>query len=234
MTNPGNIQAVILAGGKGTRLQSVVADRPKVLAEVNGRPFIHYLLDYLNQSGIQRAVLCTGYMADMVGDVLGNWYNGMELSYSREAEPLDTAGAVRLALPKIDSDPALVMNGDSFYRADLNGFYKHYVEKRANGMLMLAQVDNIERYGSVRMTESGEIAAFEEKQAGSGRGLVNAGIYLLSRELIESIASGRPVSFEREVFPFWVGRGLFGFPSDGTLLDIGTPQSFASADDFFE
>ena len=227
------VDAVILAGGKGKRLRSVVADRPKVLAEVAGKPFICYLLDYLGTSGIRRAVLCTGFMADLVSDTLGDSYNGIELKYSREDEPMDTAGAVRLALPKIQSDPALVLNGDSFYRADMHGFHAFYTRNDAKGTLMLAEVEDVQRYGSVRIDESGRIVAFEEKLANTGRGLVSAGIYLLSRDLLESIPDGGPASFEREVFPSWVNHGLFGFPNKGMFLDIGTPESFLSAQAFF-
>lgn len=226
------VDAVILAGGKGTRLRSVVADRPKVLAEVAGKPFICYLLDYLGRSGTRRAILCTGFMADLVSNTLGDSYNGIELRYSQEGEPLDTAGAVRLALPEIRSDPALVLNGDSIYTADMHGFHGYHTLKEAKATLMLAEVEDAQRYGSVRIDESGRVVAFEEKLAATGWGLVSAGIYLLGRDLLESIPSGRPVSFEREVFPSWVGRGLFGFPSKGAFLDIGTPESFLSARDF--
>lgn len=227
------VQAVILSGGKGTRLRPMVSDRPKVLASVNGRPFICHLLDYLIGFGIRRAVLCTGHMAEQVSAELGDSYQHMELAYSREKEPLDTAGAVRLALDLIDSDPALVMNGDSFFRTDLASFYRNHNDTSAKATLLLTNVEDTRRYGSVRIDAAGRIVSFEEKQETSGPGLISAGMYLVGRELLESIPAERPVSFEREAFPSWIGRDLFGFAGDGVFLDIGTPESLASADAFF-
>ena len=140
MTGLEETTAVILAGGLGTRLREVVADRPKVLAEVNGRPFLACLLDRLVDAGILKVVLCTGYMAELVRETCGNSYRGTELLYSREESPLGTGGALRLALPLIDSDPVLVMNGDSFCDADLVLFARQHLSAAAQASLILVQV----------------------------------------------------------------------------------------------
>ncbi|MEK9148068.1 MAG: sugar phosphate nucleotidyltransferase, partial [Patescibacteria group bacterium] len=113
------ITAAILAGGLGTRLRSVLADKPKVLAEIYGRPFLSYLLDQLNDAGVRRVVLLIGYRGDEIRNVFGDYYKNLKIRYSEESSPLGTGGAVRLALPILDSDPAFIMNGDSFCDADI-------------------------------------------------------------------------------------------------------------------
>ena len=232
MADLAHIQAVILAGGKGTRLRSVLADRPKVLAEVARKPFVCYLLDHIASFGIRRAVLCTGYMGEMVRDTLGAMQAGVSLQYSQETHPLDTAGAVRLALHLIDSDPVLVMNGDSLFRSDLVAFYENHKAKNASASLMLAKVDDVSRYGSVRIDNDGRVICFVEKQRGQGAGLINGGTYLLNKSVITSIPADRPISFERDTFPSLVGRGLHGHVGTGLFLDIGTPESYAAAESF--
>lgn len=225
--------AVILAGGLGTRLRSVVSDRPKVVAEVNGRPFLHFLLDQLASAGIRQAVLCTGYMAGDVRKLLGENHGTIKLSYSAETEPLGTGGALRLALPFLSSDPVLVMNGDSFCDINLEQFARENLQKQAVASLALAAVNDISRYGAVDVTADGIVTRFEEKGARRGEGLINAGIYLLSKTIIETIPSGKPVSLERDIFPGLIGNGLRGFAGSGRFIDIGVPDDYRAAADFF-
>lgn len=225
--------AVILAGGLGTRLRSVVSDRPKVVAEVNGRPFLHFLLDQLASAGIRQAVLCTGYMAGNVQELLGRNHGPVKLVYSVETEPLGTGGAVRLALPYLASDPVLVMNGDSFCDIDLQLFASEHMQKRAVASLALAAVNDISRYGAVDVTTDGSVTHFEEKGARQGDGLINAGIYLLSKTIIASIPAEQPVSLERDIFPGLIGNGLCGFAGSGRFIDIGVPDDYRAAADFF-
>lgn len=221
--------AVILAGGLGTRLREVVADRPKVLAEVNGRPFLASLLDRLVDAGIRRVVLCTGYMAELVSDTFGDEYRGVALLYSIEQTALGTGGALRLALPLITSDPALIMNGDSFCDADLPLFACQHHSADAKASLVLTEVEDVTRYGSVDVDLSGTVLSFREKGRQSGKGLINAGIYMMDRQVIETIQSGSAVSLEREVFPQLTGKGLYAFPQKGRFIDIGTPSDYHAA-----
>lgn len=223
---------VILAGGLGTRLRSAVADRPKVLAPIRQRPFLAYLLDWLSATGLRYVVLCTGYMGKQVQVTFGQGYRGLRLAYSQEAKPLGTGGALRQAQPLLDSDPVLVMNGDSFCDADLAAFWKWHRARRSFGTLLLAQVPNAKRYGLVRVNADGTVSQFSEKAA-DGPGLISAGIYLLTQQLIQGIPQGRAASLEREVFPTWVGHGLFAYPNKGRFLDIGTPEGYSSAELFF-
>lgn len=230
MTYLSNITAVILAGGFGTRLRSAVSDRPKVLAEVGGRPFIEYLLDQLVLEGVRSAVLCTGYLGDQVQDRLGTNYQTMALRYSREPQPLGTGGALRLALPMLDTDPVLVMNGDSYCDTRLETFANWHASIGPPATILLAETDDTRRYGRIHVDDEGCVLRFSEKTSDVGPGLVNAGIYLLSGALIGSIMLGRAASLEHEIFPERIGRGLRGFRSQGRLWDIGVPESYARAD----
>lgn len=229
MTGLEDTTAVILAGGLGTRLREVVADRPKVLAEVNGRPFLACLLDRLNDAGVKRAVLCTGYMAELVHETFGDSYRGMELLYSKEESPLGTGGALRLALPLIASDPVLVMNGDSYCDADLGLFVGQHNSSTAQASLVLVPVEDVTRYGVVETDGSGSVICFKEKGNQHGKGMINAGIYLIAGSIVESIPSDVPVSLEREVFPQLIGKGLYAFPQNGRFIDIGIPSDYHAA-----
>lgn len=233
MVELADVTAAVLAGGLGTRLRAAVADRPKVLANVSGRPFVAYLLDQLADAGVRRVVLCTCYRADQVKAALGLAYRDLQLIYSEEGSPLGTGGALRLALPALTTKCTLVMNGDSFCETDLGQLKAWHDEHQAAGTILLARVADTSRFGSVEMNEQSRVTAFREKSGGGGPGWINAGIYLLRRELLEGIPSGRSVSLERDVFPSWIGRGLYGFRSpEGRFLDIGTPESYAEAEHF--
>jgi NDP-sugar pyrophosphorylase family protein len=227
-----DITAVVLAGGLGTRLRSAVADRPKVLAPVHGRPFITYLLDRLIDAGVKRAVLCTGYRADMVEETLGPRYRTLELAYSVESSPLGTGGALRLALPHVASDPILVLNGDSFFEADLPAFRAAHAAGGMAASLLLAAVADVARYGAASIDGAGRVTRFVEKGAVSGPGLINAGIYLFAREVLEAIPEGE-VSLERDLFPRLIAAGLRGVPGAGRFIDIGIPDDYRAAEAFF-
>ncbi|HUE17341.1 MAG TPA: nucleotidyltransferase family protein [Planctomycetaceae bacterium] len=246
-----DVTGAILAGGLGTRLRSVVSDRPKVLAPVHGKPFLAHLLDQLQEAGVERVVLMTGYRGEQIAEAFGDRYRNLSLSYSVETEPLGTAGALRLALPKLfpasfsalkltpDSGrrtphAVLVLNGDSYCDAELMQFRAFHEQERADGSLVLAHVADTSRFGKVETTTGQRLERFLEKQEAGGPGSINAGIYLLNRELIAEIPAGRAVSIEREMFPAWLRtRRLLGYPAEGAFLDIGTPESYRAAEDFF-
>jgi len=228
--------ALVLAGGLGTRLRSVVTDRPKVLALVAGRPYLAHLLDQLADAGLRRVVLCTGYRADQVRATFGTRYRELELLYSEEDRPLGTAGALRLALPQADSEILLVLNGDSYCAADLSAFWRFHEGHRGSGhsaSLVLTRVASTRRYGRVEINSNGAVTRFLEKGAVDGPGLINAGIYLLDRGVVEPIPAAQPVSLERDMFPSWIAGSLYGFAASSAFIDIGTPESYAAADRFF-
>ena len=228
-----DITVVILAGGLGTRLRPVVSDRPKILIEILGRPFLTFLLDQLILAGARDVVLCTGYMADEVHENLGEAYKSLRLVYSREREPFGTGGALRLALPHISSDPVLVMNGDSFVNVDLTAYLDWFFERSRQASLLLTRVPDTGRYGKVAVAEDGLVSAFEEKGVNCDTGWISAGIYILKRSLVASISAGTSFSLEREFFPKLVRKGLYGFCFEGEFIDIGTPETYLLAEEFF-
>ncbi len=228
-----NVTVAVLAGGTGSRLRSVVADRPKALAEIHGRPFLAYLLDQLTAAGHRYVVLCTGYLGEKICDTFGASYGLLQLSYSHEREPRGTGGALRLALPQLQSDPVLVMNGDSYCGADLESFLRWHGNRGAEGTLLLTHVGEAGRYGSVKVGADGAVTEFKEKGRGVAREWINAGIYFLSQRMLSSIPPGLNVSLEYDIFPQWIGRGLFGYQTQESFLDIGTPEDFGRAATFF-
>ena len=228
-----NVTTSILAGGLGTRLRPAVANRPKVLAEIRGRPFLAYLLDQLAVATISEVVLCTGYLGDQVRAFFGDSYRGLGLTYSQESKPLGTAGALRLALPLLNSDPVLVLNGDSFCDLNLGAFLAWHSARKAEATMALVGVNDTRRYGRVHLDDERTIVSFDEKDDNGNPGWINTGVYLLPRSLIQTIPEHRAVSLEREMFPAWIGKGLYGYPSEGRFLDIGTPQAYRLAKQFF-
>jgi D-glycero-alpha-D-manno-heptose 1-phosphate guanylyltransferase len=225
-----DIDAVVLVGGQGTRLRAVVADRPKPLAEVGGRPFLKYLLDFLAAAGIRRATLCSGYRAGMIRAALGDRYGSLRLRYSEEAQPLGTAGAVLAALPTLESSTVLVANGDSLCQADLGAFLRFHQQRGSAATLLLTHADDCSRFGQVLCDDQQRIVSFAEKKQTAGPGWINAGVYLIERSALEVFPAG-PLSFEHDVFAApAAGFTLHGWPGGGAFVDIGTPESLAQAE----
>ncbi|MBX9579278.1 MAG: nucleotidyltransferase family protein [Gemmataceae bacterium] len=224
------ITAAILAGGLGTRLRSVVADRPKVLAPVAGRPFLAHLLDQLSAGGVDDVVLLVGYAADQVRAAFGDHYRDVRIRYSAEPHPLGTGGAIRHALPHFDRERILLLNGDSYCDFD-----PATLARNVPGVgMVLAEVDDTSRYGRVEVGPDRLVRGFAEKAAGAGPGRVNAGVYLFPRGRLTDLPADRPLSWERDVLPGWVAAGdVTGYPG-GRFIDIGTPESFAAAVAFFD
>jgi NDP-sugar pyrophosphorylase family protein len=229
-----NLDAVILAGGKGTRLRSVVGDRPKVLAEVCGRPFLAHLLDRLVEAEVRSAVLSTGYLAHSVQAAFGASYRDLPLTYCAETELRGTGGALRLAVQQVASDAVLVMNGDSICRTDLLSFFRFFEDRQAKAAVVLVRKADVRRYGQVHTAPDGRVLGFVEKGEAHGAGWINAGVYLFRREVLEAIPDERPVSLEREVFPALVGQGFVGYRQRSAFLDIGTPESYRRAEQFMQ
>jgi NDP-sugar pyrophosphorylase family protein len=227
------VAVAILAGGLGTRLRPALPGCPKALATVGERPFLAYLFDQLVAAGTRQVVVCTGYLGDQIARTFGESYRTLRLSYSREITPLGTAGALRLALPMLGSNPVLVMNGDSYCNTNLREFWLWHGNRQAKATLLLAATVDPKRFGLVQIDCDGKVTEFIEKGGSQGSGWINAGIYLLDREFLAEIPENRAASLEREVFPNWISRGLYGFRSEGRFIDIGTPEAYACSEAFF-
>ncbi len=226
------VTAVVLAGGLGTRLRPAVGDLPKPIADVGGRPFLSRIIEQLEAFGIRRIVLCTGHGAERVETEFAARRGPATITFSREDRPLGTGGALRLALPSTPGT-LLVLNGDSYTAADLDAFLADYRRAGRIPTLLLVEVTDSSRYGRVECDPSGAIRAFAEKRPNSGPGWINAGLYLMEPQHAASIPADRPVSLERDVFPVWLETGLRGHRTNGRFIDIGTPESYAAAADFF-
>ncbi len=231
MATLSEITAVILAGGRGTRLRPVLPHQPKVMAEFHGRPFLVYLLDQLVAGGVREVVLCTGYRGDEIGTKLGDTYGPLHLRYSHEDEPLGTGGALRLALPWLHSDPVMVMNGDSWIDADFQSYLAWFLGRPAAAALLLMAVDDTTRFGRVEVAADGAIMSFKEKGV-PGPGWINAGVYFLKKSVLELMPPRRFLSLEQDLLPTLVGQGLYGHRVAGKFIDIGTPESYAEAAEF--
>jgi D-glycero-alpha-D-manno-heptose 1-phosphate guanylyltransferase len=229
---PGPRTALVLAGGLGTRLAPVLGGRPKVMAEIAGRPFLAFLLDRLAREGVADVVVCSGYLGDQIAAAIGHRHRGMRIAYSHETTPLGTGGALRHALALVGDETVLALNGDSLSRASLRRLWAWHRARGAEATLLLTRVADATRFGRVELARSGRVVRFEEKAPGAGPAWISAGVYVLTRRLLADIPPDRPVSLEHEVLPAWIGRGLYGWPSDGAFLDIGTPEDFAAAGAF--
>lgn len=226
------IDVVILAGGKGSRLQAIVSDRPKPMAEINGRPFLDILLNHFRGMGLGRFILCTGDRADFIEDYYKKKGEG-DISFSRESIPLGTGGAIKNAEALINSDPFFVVNGDSFCPVDLPQFTKFHAQKKSLLSIILIESDNTNEFGSVYIDHSNRIIGFEEKKEKDGMSYINAGIYLFKKETLCTIPANAKYSLEYDLFPKLVGKEIYGFPTKERLIDIGTPERYEEAKRFF-
>lgn len=220
-------QAVILAGGLGTRLRPIVPDRPKPMAEFHGRPFLEYQISFLRAQGISEVVLCVGYLADEISKHFGDgsgWQ--VDIRYSRETEALGTGGAIKLAEPLL-KDVFFVLNGDTYLSCDLTVLGKHHVQHHADATIAVSMVRDATSFGVVGIGAGNIVSHFLEKGAASGSAYVNVGLYVLCKQLIHGIPSNRPVSLERELLPAWVSTGrVVAFVHEAGFIDIGTPEGY--------
>lgn len=224
-------EAIILSGGFGTRLREVVSDVPKSLAPVNNKPFLDYLLRYLEYYQIENIVLALGHKSEQVVAHYGDKY-----TYSIEKEPLGTGGAIRLAMQKCKHTDVLVLNGDSFFDIDLKRFYNKHIEAISDFSLALRKVQDAARYGTLKLGEMDQIKEFKEKTGKNEPGIINAGIYILDRaEFLDQTPANKPFSIEKDFFEKKVRQtNVYGFIFDAYFIDIGIPADYASAQNYFK
>jgi mannose-1-phosphate guanylyltransferase len=225
------VQALVLAGGEGTRLRPLTYTTPKPVMPLAGRPFLTFMLDWAHSHGVEEVILSCGFMSDDVKRVLGDIYDGIRLRYVVEEEPLGTAGPVRLAHDEgLLEERLFVLNGDVLTDIDLTAELEQHERGGARATLALYPVDDTSSYGVVPTAEDGAVEAFIEKGGGEApTNRINAGAYVIERDVVERIPAGRAVSFEREVFPSLVGEGLYGYAAAGYWIDIGTPERYLEA-----
>jgi mannose-1-phosphate guanylyltransferase len=223
------MQALILAGGQGTRLRPLTSTIPKPVVPLVGRPFISYMIQWLRGHGVEDVILGCGFMADAVREVLGDGAHlGVRLRYLEEPRPLGTGGALKFAEDLLD-DRFFMLNGDVLTDIDLTAQVRQHEQTGARATLALYPVADPSAYGLVRCNLDGSVSEFIEKPGLDelDTNLINAGAYILERDVLDGMPpAGTNVSIEREVFPQLVGRGLYGYEASGYWLDIGTPDRY--------
>ena len=230
------MEAIILAGGFGTRLQSLVSEVPKPMAPVAGVPFLAHLAAFLEKQGVRRVVISVGYKAAVISEYFKESFLGMDIDYSPETEPLGTGGAIRRALQFIKSESCLVLNGDSLFNVRIQDLSAVHQETGATVTLSLRWMPDASRYGCVQC-ENGRIKAFQEKVADVGPGFINGGVYLCRSNMFEGLDLPTRFSFENDFLrPQCRKQHFAGFVSDGFFIDIGVPDDYLRAQElpFFQ
>ncbi|MBM7609068.1 D-glycero-alpha-D-manno-heptose 1-phosphate guanylyltransferase [Lysinibacillus composti] len=222
------MEAIILAGGFGTRLRSVVSDVPKPMAPVADKPFLNYLFEYLSKFQITSVVLCTGYKHEIIEQYFSNTFKEISIKYSVEDEPLGTGGAIKKAFDLIESDSAIILNGDTLFNVDLSQLIAAHEKNNAEISIALKHLTNYDRYGSV-LLENNQVVGFEEKQF-KNEGYINGGVYIINKAVFEKFDLPKTFSFEKEVLETKHSKlNVHGYQSSAYFIDIGIPGDYEKA-----
>lgn len=229
------LKAVLLVGGLGTRLRSVVPDSPKPLASVGDKSFLDLLVLQLRNQGIRKLVMCTGYLGDQIErEFLDGSALGVSISYSREQRALGTAGALHLAAAQLsDAEEFIVMNGDSFLEVDFNDLLKFHRSHGAVATLAARRVEDAARFGTLEIAKDGRVTGFHEKTERESPGVINGGVYIFDKAILDLIQPGNS-SLEREVFPRVLRLGVYAKEVKGMFIDIGTPEDYVRAKKLYD
>ncbi len=219
-------EAIILAGGLGTRLQYVLNNLPKPMADVNGRPFLAYLLDYLASQNISRVILSVGYRNEVISDYFKNEYKGIRIEYAVESEPLGTGGAILNALQLVTADDVFVLNGDTYFPIPLDDMMQFHQSRKGMLSIALKNVNDVSRYGSIYHDAKGCVTGIAEKGR-AGAGTINAGIYLINVSEIKRLEIPEKFSLEKDVMErMYRENRFFGKSYDAYFIDIGIPRDY--------
>lgn len=230
------MEAIILAGGKGTRLKSLLPDVPKPLAPVLNRPFLHHVMSYWCKQGITRFVVSTGYKKEYFPFLLGNSHQACPIVYSVENDPLGTGGGLLKALRHIEGEFLLVLNGDTIFEALLPEIQFWMRRRDSDAVFVLRELHNTSRFGVVELDEDGWIKSFSASSQNQ-TAYINGGVYLFKKSALQAIAETwdeQFISLENDIFPRLVeAQKIYGFVSDARFLDIGVPEDYMKAEEFF-
>lgn len=223
------IDVVILCGGFGKRLQTIIKDVPKPMAKIKQRPFLDILIGFIASYGFRRFILCTGYKADIIEKYYRQKNSDLSIEFSMEEKPLGTGGAIKNAENYIKSSPFLVANGDSFCKIHLKEFVDFHFKRGALISIAVTNTDVCDDYGVITINNLQQIVKFNEKIKGYKNRLINAGFYLLQREVFSLMPEKDIFSIERDFFPEIIKRNLYAFETQESLIDIGTPERYEKA-----
>jgi D-glycero-alpha-D-manno-heptose 1-phosphate guanylyltransferase len=225
------VEAIILAGGFGTRLQEVVSDVPKSMALINGKPFLEYLLNFLTGQGILKVILSVGYTQEMIRDHFKN----LSVFYAVEEEPLGTGGGILNALSQVEGETFFALNGDSMFRIDFHAMKLLHRNTGADMTMALRYLYDPSRFGTVKINEDKRVTGFLEKDPDADPGYINGGIYLINKNFYKSHAPGPKFSIEHDGFEKWYGESkIEAYPAKGYFIDIGVPDDYMTAQDEFK
>ncbi len=224
------LTCLVLAAGLGSRLKSIEPNVPKPMVKVGGKPFLEYLIEELKRFGIKDIILCVAYKSKIIEDYFKNGENrGVKIRYSKRNRPSGTAGEIINAKNLINSDPFLVINGDSYCETDITKAVKFHESRKAMATVVVTKIADVARYGNVILGPKNSISKFEEKGRAKKEGYINGGVYVFSRKILKIIRDYECSSLEYELFPILINRGIFAFKASGIFVDIGTPQSLKRA-----
>lgn len=222
-------EAIILAGGFGTRLKSAVPDIPKPMAIINDKPFLEYLLRYLIGQGINKAILSVGYKHEIIRDYFSHQYDSLEIVYCVEKQPLGTGGGIKKALEFLVGIDTFVLNGDTLFTINLRRFEELHFSHKSTISIALKLMTNFDRYGAVSIDEQHNVLCFEEKRQ-QHSGWINAGVYILNKNIFERAPAEDNFSFEIDFLAAYVNQlRPTGFPFDDYFIDIGLPEDYDRA-----
>jgi len=227
-------EAIVLAGGMGTRLKKVVSDLPKPMASINGKPFLEYLINYLAKNEINHIILSVGYKSELIKDYFGNRFNTVKISYATEQSPLGTGGGIRLALQQAKSNHVFIVNGDTLFNIKLQKLAQYHQQKNAILSVALRRMEDGSRYGSVVIDENNRIKAFTEKNAYVQNVLINGGTYFIDKPLFLKTKFPDKFSFEKDYLEkYFKANKFYGFDFDEYFIDIGLPSTYKQAQNDF-
>jgi D-glycero-alpha-D-manno-heptose 1-phosphate guanylyltransferase len=229
-------EAIILAGGLGTRLKEVIGDEiPKPMAPVNGRPFLEYLLEYLDKWGVSRVIMATGYKHEVIEAHFGDRFKEIEIVYSVEKEALGTGGAVKQAMGFVNGYTVYVLNGDTYFDVNLWKMANFHDAREAEASMTLRKMGDISRYGAVKIDLNNKVEAFKEKGSETGMGFINGGTYIFNRNTLLDIDLPDKFSLETDYFEkYYKKQQIFGVRCFSYFLDIGIPEDYEEAQDAFK
>lgn len=226
------MEAILLAGGFGTRLKTVVNDVPKPMAPINNIPFLSYILESLYQAKFTRILLSVGYLADKIKDTYGNSYKTISLVYCTEKEALGTGGAIRYAMQKAKERDVFVLNGDTFFEVNYLELLNYHRERDANITIAVKKMENFNRYGTIEYNNTFNVTKFNEKQP-LEKGYINAGVYVMSVEYMNSLSLPTVFSLEKNVLEqyYWDDMIVYDTDCENYFIDIGIPEDYNKAQD---
>ena len=228
--------AIILAGGMGTRLKTIISDLPKPMAPIMNVPFLTYQLNYLKHFGIKKVIFSVGYLSEKIIAHYNQSFENISIEYSIEKNPLGTGGGIRMAMSNLKEDLVLILNGDSFFDLNLEQFYNLHLEQKAEFSLALRYVNNSERYGNIEFNSTHQITSFIEKNQLNQSGYINAGVYILSKKLyLQNTKPDINFSIEKDFFEKQLNQLIIkGFEFKDYFIDIGIPEDYLKAQNDFK